>query len=105
VLLSSSMTPRLVWLNLGRADARVRYRDDQGTPSGLGVYGKTSTGYGGFFADKVYTTKWYELTEISTPANPVANRARLFLKDNGLGKTQLCVKFAYGTVKVLAAEG
>jgi hypothetical protein len=116
-----------VRLNLGRADARVRYGDDQGTtligegldasgtltrrcpasiiPSGLGVYGKTSTGYGGFFEGKVYTTKWYELTEISTPPNPVANRARLFLKDNGLGKTQLCVKFANGTVKVLATEG
>jgi hypothetical protein len=69
------------------------------------VYGKTSTGYGGFFEGKVYTAKWYELTEISTPPSPVANRARLFLKDNGSGKTQLCVKFANGTVKVLATEG
>jgi hypothetical protein len=34
-----------------------------------------------------------------------ANRARLFLKDNGLGKAQLCVKFANGPVKVLATEG
>jgi hypothetical protein len=75
------------------------------SPSGLGVYGKTSTGYGGFFEGKVYTTKWYELTVISPPPNPVANRARLFLKDNGQGKTQLCVKFANGTVKVLATEG
>jgi hypothetical protein len=75
------------------------------SPAGLGVYGRTSTGYAGFFEGKVYTTKWYELTEISTPPNPVANRARLFLKDNGLGKTQLCVKFANGTVKVLATEG
>jgi hypothetical protein len=40
-----------------------------------------------------------------TPPSPAANRARLFLKDNGLGKTQLGVKFANGTVRVLATEG
>jgi hypothetical protein len=75
------------------------------SPAGIGVYGISSTGYGGYFAGKVYTTRWYELTEISTPPTPVANRARLFIKDDGFGKTQVCVKFANGTVKVLATEG
>jgi hypothetical protein len=75
------------------------------SPAGIGVYGITATGYGGYFAGKVYTTKWYEMTEISTPASPAANRARLFIKDNGSNKTQLCVKFANGTVKILATEG
>jgi hypothetical protein len=53
----------------------------------------------------VYTTKWYELGEVATPAAPGANKARLFVRDNGAGKTQLCVRFATGTVKVLATEG
>jgi hypothetical protein len=75
------------------------------SPAGIGLYGISSSGYGVYAAGKVYTTKWYELTEISTPPSPLANRARLFLKDNGLGKTQLCVKFANGTVRVLATEG
>jgi hypothetical protein len=72
------------------------------SPAGIGVYGISSSGYGGYFAGKVYTTKWYEMTEITTPTAPSANRARLFLKDDGLGHTQLCIKFANGIVKVLA---
>jgi hypothetical protein len=68
------------------------------------LHGKTSTGYAGYFEGKVYTNKWYELTEITTPGSPASNRARLFVRDNGLGKTQLCVKFANGTSKVLATE-
>jgi hypothetical protein len=75
------------------------------SPAGIGMYGISSTGYGVYSAGVVYTTRFYELTEISTPVSPIANRARLFAKDNGLGKTQLCVKFANGTVKILATEG
>jgi hypothetical protein len=75
------------------------------SPSGRAVRGKTTTGYAGYFEGKVYSTKWYELTEITTPPNPIANRARLFIRESGLGKTQVCVKFANGTVKVLATEG
>ena len=75
------------------------------SPAGVGVRGHTTTGYAGYFEGRVYTNAFYELTEISTPASPIANRARLFSKDNGVGKTQLCVKFANGTVKILATEG
>jgi len=74
------------------------------SPAGIGVYGISSTGYGVYSAGVVYTTRFYELTEISTPVSPIANRARLFAKDNGLGKTQVCVKFANGTVKILATR-
>jgi hypothetical protein len=75
------------------------------SPDGIGVYGASGTSFGGFFAGKVYTTKWYELGEVATPPAPAANKARLFVRDNGAGKTQLCVRFATGTVKVLATEG
>lgn len=75
------------------------------SPAGIGVYGSSNTNFGGYFAGKVYTTKWYEIGEVATPAAPGANKARLFVRDNGAGKTQLCVRFATGTVKVLATEG
>jgi hypothetical protein len=73
------------------------------TPAGLAVYGKTSSGYAGYFNGKVYTSQFYELGEVTSLAAPVANRARLFIRDNG-GKTQLCVRFHTGVVKVLATE-
>jgi hypothetical protein len=74
------------------------------SPAGIGVYGITSTGYGVYAAGKVYTTKWYELTEISTPAAPSTNRARLFARVNTSGKTQLCVRFQSGAVQVIKTE-
>jgi len=74
------------------------------TTSGHAVHGAATTGFGGYFAGKVYTTKWYELTEISPPNAPGANKARLFLKDNGSGRTQLCVRFNTGAVQVLATQ-
>jgi hypothetical protein len=74
------------------------------SPAGIGVYGISSTGYGVYSSGKVYTTKWYEMGEISTPTAPPANRARLFVRDNGSGLTQLCVRFNIGSVKVLATQ-
>ena len=35
---------------------------------------------------------------------PAANQARLYVRDNGAGKTQLVVRFATGGVQVLATE-
>jgi hypothetical protein len=74
------------------------------SPAGIGVYGITTSGYGGYFAGKVYTTKWYEMTEITAPAAPAANRARLFLRDNGSAKTQLCIRFNTGAVQVITTQ-
>jgi hypothetical protein len=75
------------------------------SPTGRAIQGTSSSGYAAYFSGKVYTTKFYELTEITPPASPGLNKARLFLKDNGSSKTQLCVKFANGTVTILATEG
>jgi hypothetical protein len=52
----------------------------------------------------VFTTKWYEMKEILNPVAPAANHARLFVRDDGSGKTQLCVRFNSGSVKVLATQ-
>jgi hypothetical protein len=75
------------------------------SPAGFGVYGKTTgTGFAGYFNGKTFMSTFVEIGETATPAAPGTNRARLFVRDNGLGKTQLCVRFPTGTVKVLATE-
>lgn len=45
-----------------------------------------------------------ELTEMADPAAPAADKARLYARDNGSGKTQLVVRFPTGAVQVLATE-
>jgi hypothetical protein len=45
-----------------------------------------------------------EMAEMTAPAAPAANGARLYLEDNGSGKTRLVVKFASGAAIVLATE-
>jgi hypothetical protein len=74
------------------------------SPAGIGVYGRTTTGFAGYFQGKVFTSAFHEMIEVTTPSAPGANRARLFVRDNGAGKTQLCVRFATGSVKLIAQE-
>lgn len=38
------------------------------------------------------------------PGNAPADRGRLFIRDNGAGKTQLCVRFPTGAALVIATE-
>jgi hypothetical protein len=74
------------------------------SPTGHGVHGSSGTGFAGYFAGKVFTTKFYEMKESGTPTAPGTNKARLFIRDNGSGKTQLCVRFHTGAVRVLAVQ-
>lgn len=71
---------------------------------GRAVHGTTTRGWAGYFEGPVFGNRYVELSEIGVPAHPPANRARLFLRDSGSGKTQLCVRFATGSTKVLAQE-
>ncbi len=48
--------------------------------------------------------KFAELTEISEPVAPSANKARLYCRDNGAGKTQIVARFPTGAVQVIATE-
>lgn len=50
-------------------------------------------------------TKFIELDEITAPANPSANKARLYTKDDGSGNTQLIVQFPTGSAIALATQG
>jgi hypothetical protein len=48
---------------------------------------------------------FFEMNELTgDPAAGASNTARLFVKDNGAGKTQLVVRFATGAVQVIATE-
>jgi hypothetical protein len=47
---------------------------------------------------------YIELTEQSDAAAPEANHARLYVKDNGAGKTLLVVRFPSGAVQTIATE-
>jgi hypothetical protein len=73
------------------------------TTSGHAIHGTATSGFAGYFAGKVYTTSFHEMTEIASPAAPAANKARLFLRDSG-SKTQLCVRFSSGAIQVLATQ-
>lgn len=45
-----------------------------------------------------------EMAEVTAPAAPAANTARLFVQDNGSGKTQLAVRFPTGAVQTIVTE-
>jgi hypothetical protein len=45
-----------------------------------------------------------ELVKMTAPAAPGANMGRLFIRDNGAGKMQLCVRFPTGAIQVISTE-
>ena len=68
------------------------------------IWGESTNNYAGFFVNHVYVGSWIDIQEISEPAVAGPNQARLFTKDNGANKTQLCVRFPSGATQVLATE-
>lgn len=52
----------------------------------------------------VFTTAFIDVVEMTAPAAPAANTGRLYVDDNGAGKSRLNVRFASGAVQVLATE-
>ena len=83
---------------------------------GRGVYGYSTTGtgvvgfsasgpYAGDFQGKLHVHGYQDIDELAgDPLAPGPSMARLFARDNGSGKTQLCVRFPTGAVQVIAAE-
>jgi hypothetical protein len=47
---------------------------------------------------------YIQITEQAAPDAPDANKGRLFIQDDGAGKTQLAVRFPTGAVQVIATE-
>lgn len=73
------------------------------SPHGFGVYGKTDTGFAGYFSGKTFMSRYLEMAVMAAPPTPQAARGRIFIRDNA-GKLQLCVRFPNGTVRLLASE-
>lgn len=55
-------------------------------------------------AGNLFMSQTMDMPEVASPASPAANRGRIFMKDNGAGKTQFCVKFPTGADIVLATQ-
>lgn len=69
------------------------------------VYGNSDSSFAGYFDGHVKVTEFVEMTEVpGSPISPAANNARLFVRDNGSGKTQLCVLFPTGAIQVLSTQ-
>jgi hypothetical protein len=58
----------------------------------------------GDLAGLTFGASFLSLTEMSAPAAGAANTARLFVRDNGSAKSQLCAIFASGAVQVIVTE-
>jgi hypothetical protein len=71
--------------------------------SGPGVYGSSGSGYAVVAAGRVSISQFVDVLAMTAPANPGANTARLFARDNG-GKTELCVIFPTGAIQVIKTE-
>lgn len=47
---------------------------------------------------------YMEFNEVSDPSAPSTNYGRLYMRDNGAGKTQLVARFPTGAIQVIATE-
>lgn len=54
----------------------------------------------------IANNNFIEMVERSAgqPGAPSANQGRIFLRDNGSGKTQLCIRFSSGATQVIATQ-
>lgn len=67
--------------------------------------GDTTTGFHVTVDGAVLVVNYIELVELAAaPSAPATNHARLYLLDNGAGKTQLCIIYATGAGHVLDTQ-
>ncbi len=79
------------WFNSVTQTKKVQLSSTGDTGARLNLFG----GAGGAYL---------EMEEMTAPSAPVMNRGILFLRDNGAGKTQLCILFNTGAVQVIATQ-
>jgi hypothetical protein len=70
-------------------------------PNSYGAAGSDSIDVKGNIRTEV---GFFELGEMTAPSAPAANRARLYVEDNGAGKSRLVVRFPSGAAQVIATE-
>lgn len=94
------------WLNTFNSDVVVNaagtgsFRARVNGTERLNIIGDRMTGD----VDFDLASHFQQFAEITTPAAPSANQGRLFLQDNGAGKSQLCVLFNSGAAQCFATE-
>jgi hypothetical protein len=73
--------------------------------NGIAVRGQSENNYGGWF-HRLLVAGHQDLQKVSEPAAPAAGfiGGRLYIRDNGAGKGELCVRFPTGAVQVIATE-
>lgn len=86
-----------------QADA-ARTAGDANIVIGFDIDADSPTGSNQINIGGVYFHDRLLYTERADPAAPAANQAVVYARDNGGGKTQLCVRFATGAVQVLATQ-
>jgi len=76
-----------------------------------GLYISSQTDPGITEAFSIYTNDgplrfgdYIELPEITAPLAPAVNTGRLFVRDNGSGKSQLAIRFPSGAIQTIATE-
>jgi hypothetical protein len=70
----------------------------------MGIRVSTGTGYAGLFSGPIFAD-YQDLSQLSNdPPAPGPTNARVFARNNGAGKMQLCVRFPTGAVQVIATE-
>lgn len=79
------------------------YLKRAGTGNFLNFVGDTIL-RGGFFQESGALGLEFTLEASADMTAPGTNGARIYTRDNGAGKTQLCVRFQSGAVQVLATE-
>lgn len=71
---------------------------------GLGLGGNLAVGTYASLAGTAGAGFLEAVEQSADPAAPAVNTGRLFFKDSGAGKTQLCVRFNTGATQVIASE-
>jgi hypothetical protein len=91
------------------------------TKNGVGLYGVNGAGASTHNLIRILSTNdvligyglssgarlddnYLQFSEITDPAASGANTGRVYMRDNGAGKTQLVVRFPTGAVQVIATE-
>ncbi|MBK8037707.1 MAG: hypothetical protein IPK22_11315 [Verrucomicrobiaceae bacterium] len=95
---------RFTNIQLGTANASLRFTDADAVTRYATLYGQDTdvlalrNGSGGT------TGAAWEMLEMTAPGTPSADRIRLYVEDNGSGKSRLVIKWADGTTSVLATQ-
>lgn len=93
------------WQSITPDTAGLVAKSGSQTISGDKTFSGTNTFSGAVsLSSSASTSSYLDFSEISDPDAPGSNTARIYARDNGSGKTQICVRFPTGSSVVIATE-